>query len=221
MITEPFWKISQNFWSGKIAWTQNWPTECEIFSLGVITESRRSTILLFLQKLCTGIKTPKKHELIILGSALGSKSKADLLEKKIIELEKGNSIVEKLDAHYGFLRKKWFSLPRLYFLRTSTCCIHPALLKTSDKTVRDGLSKVCNIKFDNILTTQLAPTAAMANYGVFRIIISTSRLFGAAFGARNILTTIFLENFEDGCEKFLKSAWEKAELDEWTRKSSR
>ena len=43
-----------------------------------------------------------KDELIILGSPLGQKSQADLLEKKINELEKVNGIVEKLDAHYGF-----------------------------------------------------------------------------------------------------------------------
>ena len=46
-----------------------------------------------------GIKTPKKDELIILGSPLGPKSQADLLEKKIIELEKVDGIVENLDAH--------------------------------------------------------------------------------------------------------------------------
>ena len=44
-----------------------------------------------------------KDELIILGPPLGPKSQADLFEKKINELEKGNRIVEKLDAHYGFL----------------------------------------------------------------------------------------------------------------------
>ena len=73
-----------------------------IFSPGDITEKRRSTNLASFQKLCPGIKTPKKVELIILGSPHGPKSQADLLEKKINELEKVNGIVEKLDAHYGF-----------------------------------------------------------------------------------------------------------------------
>ena len=45
-------------------------------------------------------------ELIILGSPLGPKSQGDLLEKKINELENGNGIVEKLDAHYGFFMLK-------------------------------------------------------------------------------------------------------------------
>ena len=78
-------------------------TKCEFFFLGDITEKRRSTILASFQKLCLGIKTPKKDELIILGSPLGPKSQADLLEKKINELENVNGIVEKLDAHYVFL----------------------------------------------------------------------------------------------------------------------
>ena len=62
------------------------------------------------QKLCPGIKTPKKDELIILGSPLGPTSQADLLEKKINELEKVNGIVEKLDAHYNFLCRKTSSV---------------------------------------------------------------------------------------------------------------
>ena len=89
-------------------------TKCEIFFLGDITEKRRSTILASFQKLCSGIKTPKKDELIIFGSLLGPKSQADLLEKNIIELEKVNCIVEKLDAHYVFfMLKNCFSLPKL------------------------------------------------------------------------------------------------------------
>ena len=39
-------------------------TKCEIFSPGDITEKRRSTTLASFQKLCPGIKTPKKVELI-------------------------------------------------------------------------------------------------------------------------------------------------------------
>ena len=71
-----------------------------IFFPGDITEKRRPTIVASFQKLCPGIKTPKKDELIILASPLGPKSQADLLEKKINELEKANGIFEKLDAHW-------------------------------------------------------------------------------------------------------------------------
>ena len=81
---------------------------------GDITEKRRSTFLASFQKLIPGINTPKKDEFIILGLPLGPKSQADLLEKKIIELENVNGIVEKLDAHYGyFMLKNGFSLPKL------------------------------------------------------------------------------------------------------------
>ena len=76
---------------------KGWVFNCDI------TEKRRSTILGSFQKLCPGIKTPKKYELIILGSPRGPKSQADFLEKKTNELEKVNGIVEKLDEHYGFL----------------------------------------------------------------------------------------------------------------------
>ena len=45
----------------------------------------------------------KKDELIILGSPLGRKSQANLLENKNNELENVNGLVEKIDARYGFL----------------------------------------------------------------------------------------------------------------------
>ena len=78
------------------------PTKSDFFPCD-ITENQRSTILASSQKLCSGIKTPKKDDFIILGSPIGTKSQADLLEKKIMELEKVNRIVKKLDALYGFL----------------------------------------------------------------------------------------------------------------------
>ena len=82
---------------------------------------------------------------------------------KINELEKVDEIVEKLGAHYGFfMLKNCLSLPKLfYFLRTSICFNHPALLEKYDKTVRDGLSKVCNVNFDEISSTQQALPAEM------------------------------------------------------------
>ena len=95
MILEPFQKISKNVETEKTLGIKIKPTKCEIVFLGDITEKRRSTILASFQKLCPGIKTPKKDELIIHGSLLGPKSQADLLETKIIELEKVCGFVEK------------------------------------------------------------------------------------------------------------------------------
>ena len=126
------------------------------------------TILASFQKFCPGIKAPKKNELLILGSPLGPKSQADLLEKKIYELQNVNGIVEKLDAHYAFfmLKNCFSSTKLLYFLRTSTCFNHPALLGKNGKTVRDGLSKVCNLNLDDNSSTQLCLPAEMGGLGV-------------------------------------------------------
>ena len=122
------------------------------------------------------------------------------MEKKIFELEKVNGIVGKLDAHYGFfMLKNCFSLPKLlYFLRTSTCFNHPALLEKHDKTVRDGLSNLCNMNFDNISSTQLALPAEIGGVGVSSASLSALPAFlASAFGASDFLTMIFLETFED------------------------
>ena len=170
------------------------PRNVKIFPCD-ITEKRRSKILASSQKLCSGIKTAKKNELIFLGSPLGSKSQADLLEKKINELEKVNGIVEKLDAHYcSIMLKNCFSLPKLlYFLRTSTYFNHQTLLEKYVKTVRDGLSKACNVNIDDISSTQLALPAEMGGLGVS----SASLLALPAFlaSAQLLVRVIFSRRF--------------------------
>ena len=95
--------------------------------------------------------------------------------------------------------KNCFSLPKLlYFLRTSKCFNHLALLEKYDKTVRDGLSKVCNVNFDDFSSTQLALPAEMGGLGVSSASLLAQLAFlASAFGASDFLTTIFSETFED------------------------
>ena len=95
--------------------------------------------------------------------------------------------------------KIYFSLPKLlYFLRTSTCFNHPVLLEKYDKTVRDGLAKVCNVNFDDISRTQLALPAGMGDLGVSSAsLLALPAFLASAFGASVFLTTIFSETFED------------------------
>ena len=191
--------------------------------LGDITEKRRSTIVASFQKLCPGIKTPKKDELIILGSPLGPKSQADLLEMKINELEKINGIVEKLDAHHSFfMLRNCFSLPKLlYFLRTSACFNYPALLEKNDKTVCDGFPK-CVMWTSTIFRVLswlcLLRWVVLRSWGFIRIIISTSRLFDLSFWCQWLSHDNCFGNIRR-CLIY-KSAWEMVEFDEWTEKSS-
>ena len=120
--------------------------------------------------------------------------------KKINELENVNGIVEKLDAYYGFfMLKNCLSLPKLsYFLTTSTCFNHPALLEKYDKTVRDGLSKVCNMNFDDISSTQMALSAKMGVLWVSSAsLLALPAFLASAFGASDFLPTIFSETIED------------------------
>ena len=95
--------------------------------------------------------------------------------------------------------KNCFSLPKLlYFLRTSTCFNHPALLEKYDKTMRDGLSKVCNVNSDDISSTQLALPAEMGGLGVSSAsLLALPAFLTSAFGASDFLTMIFSETFED------------------------
>ena len=72
----------------KERWDSNLNPRIVNFFPGDIIEKRRSTNLEFFQKRCPGIETPKKDKLIILGSPLGPKSQADLLERKIMNWTK-------------------------------------------------------------------------------------------------------------------------------------
>ena len=86
----------------KKRWDSKLNPQTAIVFLGDITEKRPSTFLASFQKVGPGIKTPTNNKLLFLGSPLSPKSQADLLEKKVFELEIVNGVVEKLDALYGF-----------------------------------------------------------------------------------------------------------------------
>ena len=70
-------------------------------------------------------------------------------------------------------------------------------LGKDDKIVRDGLSKVCNVNFDKILSAPLALPLNWVVLDIIRIIINTSRLFSLSFCCERLLTTIFSETFKD------------------------
>ena len=85
----------------------------------------------------------------------------------------------------------------LYFLRTSTCFNHPVFLEKSDKTVRDRLSEVCNVSFDDVSRVQLALAAEMGGLGVSSAsLLALSAFLASAFDASDFLTTIFSGTFE-------------------------
>ena len=95
-------------------------------------------------------------------------------------------------------KKNCFSLPKLlYFLRTSTSFNHPSLLEKYDKTVLDGLSKVCNVNFDDFSSTQQALPAEMGGLVVSSTSLLALPVFLASdFGASDFLPTIFTETIE-------------------------
>ena len=108
----------------------------------------------------------------------------------------------------------------LYFLRTSTCFNHPALWEKYDKTVRDRLSKVCNVNFDDISSTQLALPAEMGGLGVSSAsLLALPAFLASAFGACDFLTTIFSETFTKALEKWLSSTNEEESPLDGTQKN--
>ena len=77
---------------------------------------------------------------------------------------------------------------------------------TKPYTTHDGLSKVCNVNFDNISSNQLALLAQMGGLGVSSASLPALLAFlASAFGASDFLTTIFSETFEDVPISFTKA----------------
>ena len=105
--------------------------------------------------------------------------------------------------------KNCFNLPKmLYFLRTSICFDHPALLEKYDKTVSDRVSKVCNVNSEDSSRKQLALPAEMGSLGVWSAsLLALPAFLASAFGASDFLTTIFLETFEDVSFKKVLEKW--------------
>ena len=67
-----------------------------------------------------------------------------------------------------------------------------------DKTVRDGLSELCKVNFDDISRTQLALPAQIGGLGVSSAsLLALLAFLVSTFGASDFLTTIFSETLED------------------------
>ena len=145
-----------------------------------MTEKRCAKLTAAFHILYPLIKSWQTDILVIFGWLLGPESQdtqADLCQGEIAQLKNVNEILEKLDAHYGFyMLKTWFNLPKpLNFLRTSPCFNHQCLLEQYDEAVRKGLSKVCNVNCEDVLSTQLALPGEMVVWGFFRSTTSASR----------------------------------------------
>ena len=65
-----------------------------------------------------------------------------------------------------------------------------------DKTVRDGLSKVSNVNFDDNSSTHQALPAKMVGLGVQSAsLLALPGFLASTFGAKDFHTTIFLSLF--------------------------
>ena len=98
-----------------------------------------------------------------------------------------------------FMLKNWFIMLKfLYSLRTSIWFNHPALLEKYDTTVPDGFSKVCNVNFDVISSTQLALPDEMRGLEVSSASsLALPAFLASVFDAIDFLETISSETFED------------------------
>ena len=106
-----------------------------------------------------------------------------------------------------------------YFLKTSTWFNNSALVGKYDKTVRDGVSKVCNVNADFILSAELALPAQQGSFWVpSASLLALPAIFASAFDASDSHNSSLGKNWR----RFIQeSSWKMAKFDEWTAKTSR
>ena len=193
-------------------------TKCYLIFLGNCTESSKKRIKVPFDEICTGIKVDDRENLEILGSPMGASARRDLLNKKMIELQRLSEVVTKLDAHYGFyLLKNCFSLPKLlYFLRTSPCFEELVLLQQYDSIIRNSLSKICNVNFNESSYTQAILPVSKGGIGIASASqIALPAFLASATGAKCALSCILPEDYNDASfEKALNLWLTKANLPE-------
>ena len=175
-------------------------TKCYLIFFGNCTESSKKRIKALFDEICPGIKVEDRENLEILGSPMGASARQDLLNKKMIELQKLSEVVTKLDAHYGFyLLKNCFSLPKLlYFLRTSPCFEEVDLLQQYDSIIRKSLSKICNVNIDESSYTQAVLPVSKGGIGIASASqIALPAFLSSASGAKRALSCILPEDYVD------------------------
>ena len=193
-------------------------TKCYLIFLGNCNESLKRRIKALFDEVCPGIKVEVKENLEILGSPMGANARRDLLNKKLVELQRLTDVISKLDAHYGFyMLKNCFSLPKLlYFLRTSPCFEEMDLLNLYDSIVRKSLSKICKVNFSENSFTQAILPVSRGGIGIASASqIALPAFLASATGAQCALSCILPENYVDASfEKALNLWLEKSNLSE-------
>ena len=111
------------------------------------------------------IRVPK-NQMTLLGAPISRGHAMDkVLQEKVDDLDRAISRLKYLQAHDALvLLKNSLSMPRLlYTLRTSYCHDHP-LLTRFDTILREGLSLILNVDFDD--TQRLQASLPVRNGGI-------------------------------------------------------
>ena len=148
---------------------------------------------------CPGIKVEDRENLEISESPMDANA-CRVLFAKMIELQRLSEVVTKLDAHYGFyLLKNLFSLPKLlYFLGTSPCFEELDILQQYDSIIRESLSKICNVNFNESSYTQAILSFSKEGRGFESASqISLPAFLASATGANFALLCILSESYVD------------------------
>ena len=111
------------------------------------------------------IRIPRQEMTLLGASILQGPALNEALTTKVDDLDKTVNRLKLLHAHNALvLLKNRISMPRLLsILRTSDCHSHSLLVKFDD-TLRDGLSSILNVDFDD--TQWLQATLPVKNGGI-------------------------------------------------------
>ena len=131
----------------------------------------------------------------LLGAAIGGhKAIEQVLNIKIEMLELLCKRLKRLDAHDAlFLLAASFSLPRLMYVLRTTPCYESNLLQRYDKTVRECLESILNIKLSGASYEQATLPVKHGGLGIRRATDLTLPTFISSVKASKDVTTCILQ----------------------------
>ena len=169
--------------------------KCELFILNHNPQQLQQTVESFRRRLPT-IQIIQSDQQRLLGSALTDEAVPGLLEEKHEEIARLTSRLQLIEPHLAMiLLKNCFSLPKLmYILRTSAAFKFPEHLRTIDNTVRNSLSAITNVEFDNDAWHQASLPVRHGGLGIRRAEDIAPSAFLASHFATESLVVRILEN---------------------------
>ena len=171
-------------------------SKCELY----IPESfhNRDSILADFNSIAPNITIVNKSSLRLLGAPIFDESFSSFVDEKIRHFQSVSARLLQISTHmaYFILRNCSFTPKFIYLLRCSHFWKHPNLLAVLDDTLKQVLSSIINIQFDNHSWTQATLPIRFGGLGVRKISsVCLPAFLSSAHSSKSLVNQILNSSF--------------------------